>query len=210
MKFGGLVPFSLNDFPGRDAAVLFTQGCNFRCPFCHNGELIPVVHPAGREIAPADVDAFLRSRRGQLDGVVISGGEPTIQEDLKAFIGYVKDLGFEVKLDTNGSRPDVLRSLFDTHWLDYVAMDVKAPPFLYPRLTGVTPSLAAIAESIRLIAASGVPHQFRTTHVPSLLGDEDLDSIRAMLPPDATHCVQPFVAHHAWDVTLREPVPAMA
>ncbi|MGC9053845.1 MAG: anaerobic ribonucleoside-triphosphate reductase activating protein, partial [Candidatus Hydrogenedens sp.] len=126
MKIGGFQPFSLSDFPNCVSAIVFTQGCNFRCPFCHNPSLVlpELFLPPIPEEA---LIAFLNERKGKLDGVVITGGEPTIQSDLMKFVSEIKGLGYKVKLDTNGSNPEILKELIENNLLDYVAMDVKAP-----------------------------------------------------------------------------------
>src|SRR5210317_2671071 len=125
MKISGLQPVTVSDFPGRMAAIVFTQGCNFHCPFCHNGSLLPM--DADARIAEHDVWSFLQKRQKLLDGVVISGGEPSLQSDLAGFCRQVKDMGFAVKLDTNGSRPGVIKALLDGNYVDFIAMDIKAP-----------------------------------------------------------------------------------
>jgi len=128
MKIGGLHKFSLSDYPGHVAAVVFTQGCNFRCPFCHNGSLIPSSVPDSSLIPQEKVFEFLEDRSSQLDGVVITGGEPTIQPDLPEFIHRIIAMDLLlVKLDTNGSRPEVLHRLLKEKLMDYIAMDIKAP-----------------------------------------------------------------------------------
>lgn len=207
MKFGGLVPFTLSDFPRHPAAIAFTQGCNFRCPFCHNAGLIP--HRSETSLVPEeDVFAFLLKRRGRLDGLVVSGGEPTLHADLPDFLREVKRLGYLVKLDTNGSRPDMLWTLLDAELVDYIAMDVKAPFETYTRLAGATVDTAALQRSIMLIACSGVAHEFRTTNVEPLLSSEDLDAIRAMLPQTSFHRLQRFRPELAWDEDLRAAASA--
>jgi len=183
------------------AAVVFTQGCNLCCPFCHNGGLIPA---EGRVlIRPEEVLDSLARRARLLDGVVLSGGEPTLQPDLSGFIRQVRDLGLLVKLDTNGTRPDVLEALLTRGLLDFVAMDVKAPFEKYPVLTGAAPCIREVQASIGLIAGSGLEHEFRTTFVRSLLTAEDLEEIRRSLPPGSRHRVQDFVAPLALDTRLR-------
>lgn len=188
MRIGGLTPFTLSDFPGRAAAVVFAQGCNFRCPYCHNGALLP---DAPGRIPDGEVHAWLDRRRGRLGGVVVSGGEPTLQADLPDFCAAIKARGFAVKLDTNGSRPGVLRDLLRGGLLDYVAMDVKAPPASYHRLAGVPVVWSALAESIEVIVASRIPHHFRTTVVPALVSGSDLRAIRSLLPVSSLHVCQP-------------------
>jgi pyruvate formate lyase activating enzyme len=202
MRLGGLTPCTLSDFPGRAAAVVFAQGCNFRCPFCHNGALLS--EGPGR-IPEAEVLAWLDRRRGRLGGVVVSGGEPTLQADLPDFCAAIKARGFAVKLDTNGSQPDVLRELLEGGVLDYVAMDIKAPPPSYSRLAGVPVPWPTLAESIGVLAHCGIPHHFRTTVVEPLLTPGDLDAIGRMLPAGSTHVRQSFRPEYALDPALRGP-----
>lgn len=178
MRIGGLQKLSLIDYPGRTCAVLFTQGCNFRCPYCHNPELV-YPHLFAEPISFEKVRAFLKERRGLLEGVVFSGGEPTLQEDLLEVMQAVRALGYAVKLDTNGSRPDVLAEVLGA--ADYVAMDIKAPLPVYPRVSGVTVDTYDIARSIFLIQSSGVRHEFRTTFDRSLLSDEDIVRIQDII-----------------------------
>jgi pyruvate formate lyase activating enzyme len=192
VNLGGLVPFTLTDYPGRVAAVVFTQGCNFRCPFCHNGRLLSLAVAADGHWSEREVLRFLQTRASQLDGVVVSGGEPTLQPDLPRFLNRVKALGYAVKLDTNGSRPDVLRHLLCEHLVDFVAMDVKAPWDHYARLAGVPVDTAALRASVQLLAQSGIAHEFRTTVVPPLLTAADLAEIANALPADSMYRRQPF------------------
>lgn len=202
MKIGGLQPVTASDFPGRMAAIVFTQGCNFHCPFCHNGSLLPM--GADARIAEDDVWSFLQKRQKLLDGVVISGGEPSLQSDLAGFCRQVKDMGFAVKLDTNGSRPGVIKALLDGNYVDFIAMDIKAPLSRLPELTGTVSHARQIRLSISLIAASGVDHLFRTTDVKPLLSSEDHRSIKELVPPGSLHVVQPFVAKNAMAASLRK------
>lgn len=201
MLIGGFLPLSLCDYPGKMAAVVFTQGCNFRCPYCHNGALLTAHSETA--IAVSDVLASLHSRRKFLDGVVISGGEPTLHADLADFLVAVRSMGYAVKLDTNGSRPKVLRDLFDRKLLDFVAMDVKAPLSRYEVLAGIAVETSVICESIDLIAESGVRHQFRTTNVLPLLASEDLAAVRAMIPARSSYSLQSFRSETALDPSLR-------
>jgi len=199
MRFGGFQALTLSDYPGKTAAVVFTQGCNFRCPFCHNGGLLPAVADDRNLVPEAFVLEELRRRRGLLDGLVVTGGEPTLQEALPAFLGKVRALGLLVKLDTNGSRPEMLARLLGAGLVDYVAMDVKAPRGKYDLLAGVRAPLDAVRESIRLIAASGAPHHFRTTLPSALLDAQDIETIRRELPAASPHLVQEFKPEHALD-----------
>jgi pyruvate formate lyase activating enzyme len=196
VRLGGLTPFTLSDFPGHAAAVVFAQGCNFRCPYCHNAALLP---DASGRLPEGEILAWLDRRCGRLGGVVVSGGEPTLQADLPDFCAALKARGFAVKLDTNGSCPDALRDLLRGGLLDYVAMDVKAPPAAYDRLAGVPVAWQPLADSIAVIAASGIPHHFRTTVVPALMRDEDLQAIRALLPVTSRHVCQPCRLAHVHD-----------
>jgi len=201
MKIGGLQPVTASDFPGRLAAIVFTQGCNFQCPFCHNGRLLPM--DADSLIEEDTVLGFLQKRRKLLGGVVISGGEPCLQENLVRFCRQVKEMGFAVKLDTNGSRPSVIEELFDENLIDFIAMDIKAPISRLRELTGTTTYGLQIQRSISLIAASSVKHLFRTTYVRPLLSTEDICTIQELVPPGSCHVVQHFVAENALAPSLR-------
>ncbi len=192
MKIGGYHPCSLSDFDGHVSAVVFTQGCNYRCPFCHNRALIADDVSEDRLIPDDDVLARIERRRGQLDAVVISGGEPTLQPDLSEFACAVRRMGFKVKLDTNGSNPDVLGHLIRAGLLDYVAMDLKAPWPKYDLLTGCRTAAPNVAVSVGVLTAGGVPYEFRTTAVPGLLNEADLAGIRDLLPDGARHKLQPY------------------
>lgn len=172
MRIGGVVACSLGDFPGRISAVVFTQGCNWRCPWCHNPAL---VYPA--QFTPAwdeaGVLARLAASRKKIDGVVVTGGEPTVQPDLADFFGHLRDLGFATKLDTNGSRPRVVRALLEAGLLDFVAMDLKAPWERYAEAAGAPVPTADLEETITLLRASGVAHQLRTTRWPGLTAADE-------------------------------------
>jgi len=178
MKVGGLQKFSLIDYPGKTCAVIFTQGCNLRCSYCHNPELVyPNLFTAA--IPFEDVYTFLEGKRGLLDGVVFSGGEPTLNGDLVEKIRAVRSLGYAVKLDTNGTNPDALAEALPH--LDFVAMDVKAPlgeP--YTRVCGVAVDDYDIRRSMFLIKASGIPHEFRTTFDEQALNDTDIPNIKRL------------------------------
>jgi pyruvate formate lyase activating enzyme len=200
MKIGGYHPCSFSDFPGRPAAVVFTQGCNFRCPFCHNGQLLG---PGGDLIPPEEILYRLSVRRRRIDSVVITGGEPTLQAGLPEFLRSLRQIGLQIKLDTNGSFPDALARLIDAGLVDYIAMDVKAPWSRYRELAGAPVDPARIAESMCMIAASGVAHEFRTTAVYALLSAEDLAGVRALIPCGSPYRLLPFRAEHALDPRLR-------
>lgn len=164
MKIGGIRKTTLIDYPGKIASMVFTVGCNFACPWCHNGGLLT----QGDTIDQGDVMDFLRSRKRLIDGVVVSGGEPTLQPDLETFLKEIKDLDLLVKLDTNGSSPKSLEHLFEKDLLDYVAMDVKAPLDDYERVAGVCGFDDSLKASIDLIMNLAPDYEFRTTFVPGL------------------------------------------
>lgn len=175
MVINGIQKLTLLDFPERVACTLFTAGCNWRCPFCHNASLVTNI---GDALDTDEILAMLDKRHGLLDGVCITGGEPTLQPDLADFIARVRAMGYAVKLDTNGSHPDRLAALLDASLLDYVAMDIKNSRDKYPLTVGVAsfdPSV--IDESIALLRNSGVAHEFRTTVVRELHTIEDIVSI---------------------------------
>lgn len=180
MKIGGLQKFSLIDFPGRISAIVFTQGCNFRCSYCHNPEL---VDPAryGPLLPEAEVISFLEQRRGRLEAVTLTGGEPTLQPDIDHFLHKIKEMGYLTKIDTNGSNPDFLERLIRGGLVDYLAMDVKGPLRKYEQIANVKAETAKIRRSIELIAASDIEHEFRTTVVRSQLDHADLVATAELL-----------------------------
>ncbi|MBQ9970866.1 MAG: anaerobic ribonucleoside-triphosphate reductase activating protein [Elusimicrobiaceae bacterium] len=180
MKIGGLIKFTLIDFPGKPAAVVFTQGCNFRCRYCHNPELV-YPHLFTEPMAKEEVYAFLKRRQGTLEGVVVSGGEPTLQEGLPQFMADLKDMGYATKLDTNGTRPEVLRNLIENKWVDFIAMDLKAPLEKYSLITGVDFNPSVLLESIDLIRTSGLGYEFRTTYDKEVLTDADIAAVSQLV-----------------------------
>ena len=192
MKIAGLRKLTLLDFPGRVACVVFTNGCNFRCPFCHNASLV-VPKGGHEEITEEEFFAFLKKRKGILDGVVITGGEPTLAHGLYDFIVAVKAAGYPVKLDTNGSFPEKLKPLLADKLLDYVAMDIKTLPESYERVAGVKVDMDALSKSIDMIRASGIPHEFRTTVVRGLHTEDDVVGIAKMLGAGEAYYLQGFV-----------------
>ena len=178
MIIGGFQKLTLIDYPGHIATTVFTVGCSFRCPFCHNPELVlgsQLTVP--NNIAEKEFFAFLKKRQGKLDGVCITGGEPTIQPDIITFIQKIKKLGFAVKLDSNGTRPDVLKKLIDQKLLDYIAMDIKSNLENYDKMTGTKVDKDRIKLSVELIMQSRVPYEFRTTVVPGLHSEKDFLAI---------------------------------
>ena len=191
MRIGGLQKCSLIDYPGRVAVVIFTQGCNFRCPYCHNRELV-LPEYFKKTIPQEDVLALLTKRREYLDGVVITGGEPTEQEDLLEFMRKVKKMGYLLKLDTNGSRPRIIRSVIQQGLADYLAMDIKTSFVKYPKAIGVNFPVELIRESIALIKNSGIQYEFRTTVVRPFCEFEDVCRISALLKGENKYKLQPF------------------
>lgn len=190
MKIAGLIKTSLIDFPGNVAAVVFTQGCNFRCGFCHNPELLDISETDGL-IEEDEVFKFLETRRGMLDGIVITGGEPTLQTDLPRFIKKIKDLGFKVKLDTNGTNPKMLEKLLDEDMLDYVAMDIKGKLSDYEKICGPV-NISQIGKSIEILKQNKIPIEFRTTVLPYYHKISDFEEIGALLAGAKKFTVQGF------------------
>lgn len=175
MRLSGIQKLTLLDFPGKSAATVFTPGCDFRCPFCQNVALVLGGEKGFPEYPVADLFSLLAKRHGLLDGVCITGGEPLLQPDLADFCLRIKDAGFAVKLDTNGSFPDRLRSLVEQDALDYVAMDVKNGPTRYAETAGVANlDLGPLRESVSYLLGDAVPYEFRTTVVRELHTVDDL------------------------------------
>ncbi len=193
MKIGGIQKLSLVDYPGKTCAALFTIGCNMRCGYCHNPELV-LPERYTDTIPTSDILQFLSSRVGKLQGVVVSGGEPTMHDDLPEFIKQIKALGFLVKLDTNGTNPTMLEQLFGGHLLDYVAMDIKGAPDNYQTIVAYPIDMAAILSSIELIKQSGVDHEFRTTVVKSQISWDDFDEIGRLIKGSPRYALQKFVS----------------
>jgi pyruvate formate lyase activating enzyme len=192
MKIGGLQKVSLIDYPGLICAVVFVQGCNFKCSYCHNPELVEpkLFRPV---IAKRDVIDFLSIRKGKIDAVTISGGEPSIQKDLLPFIQQIKKMGFAVKLDTNGSQPQVIRSLLKENLLDFIAMDVKGPLAKYENIVCAPVDPEKIKESIKNILQSKVEHEFRTTIVKSQLTEKNILKIGEMISGARKYALQKFI-----------------
>lgn len=192
MRIGGFQRFSLCDYPGEAAAIIFTLGCNYRCRYCHNPELV-IPERYAEEIPLSDVMGFLERRRGQLRAVTITGGEPTLQSDLLDVMRAIKALGYLVKLDTNGSRPSVLAAVLKEGLADYVAMDVKAPLDRYGQVTGLRPREERLKECVSLILRSGVAHEFRTTVAKGVTTQDDLRGIASELHGASRYFLQKFV-----------------
>ncbi len=176
MIINGFQKLTLLDFPGHVACTVFTGGCNFRCPFCHNASL--VMGEAGEKYEEDEILAYLKKRKGILDGVAISGGEPLLQKDIIQFMKKVKDLGFKIKLDTNGSFPEKLSEIIDSGLCDYIAVDIKNSPNKYAETVGRMGYTAErIEETIKLLASGNIPYEFRTTVVKELHDENDIAEI---------------------------------
>ncbi len=190
MIISGLQKLTLLDFPGRTACTVFFSGCNFRCPFCHNASL---VRGQGDRIETEDFFAFLRSRKGILDGVAVTGGEPLLQPELDAFLSQIKEMGFLIKLDTNGSFPEKLRKLVESRLVDYVAMDIKSSREGYARAAGCTVDLESVCESVDYLLSAPVAYEFRTTAAKGLVTPEDFTGIGKWIQGAQQYFIQGFV-----------------
>jgi pyruvate formate lyase activating enzyme len=195
MKLGGLQKVTLIDYPGEVAATIFTNGCNFFCPYCHNSQL---VKENEYDITVADVFDYLIKRKSKLSGVCITGGEPTIQNDLVSFIEKIKDLGYKVKLDTNGSNYEMLKELIDKELIDYVAMDIKTNIEKYPSMAPKN-IISNIKESIILIQSSNIEYEFRTTVVPGLHDKNIMKDISKLLEGSKKYYIQNFKPGNSLD-----------
>ena len=200
IKISGIQKLTLLDYPEHTACTLFVPGCNFKCPFCHNSELLQ----SGVEFYDeAEIFAFLQKRRGVLEGVCVTGGEPTLYTDLDRFLGKIKDLGFNVKLDTNGFLPDRLKALLIEGLVDYVAMDIKNSPERYAETVGLDPArfdITPIEQSIDIIMNSGVDYEFRTTVASELFDEKSIEGAARMIMGAKKYFLQKFV--------MRDTVPS--
>lgn len=193
MIIKGLQKLTLLDFPEKMACTVFTYGCNFRCPFCHNASLVLSERANDDRIDEEDFFLFLEARRGRLDGVCVSGGEPTLMPDLPEFLARIKALGYAVKLDTNGYRPDVLMSLVERGLVDYVAMDIKNSPERYGETVGIAEfDMTPIRQSAEFLMRGSVPFEFRTTVVRGLHSASDFIKIGQWLSGNEKYFLQCF------------------
>ena len=179
MKIAGLQKMTLLDFPGKVACTVFLDGCNFRCPFCHNTPLLD--GKAEALMTEEELFAFLQKRKGILDGVCVTGGEPTLQKDLPEFLGKIKAMGYAVKLDTNGYRPEILKAVVEQGLIDYVAMDIKNGPDRYSETTGIPVNLKKIEESIQYLVSDKVDYEFRTTVAEPLHDEQSMEAMAQWL-----------------------------
>ncbi|MGQ9597307.1 MAG: anaerobic ribonucleoside-triphosphate reductase activating protein [Thermoproteota archaeon] len=197
----GIQKLTLIDYPGKVACTLFLFGCNFRCPYCHNPEL--VVDDGTPPISEEEIFKFLEKRKKFLDGVCITGGEPTLHDDLPEFIRRIRDLGYSIKLDTNGTSPKMLRQLIVEGLVDYIAMDVKAPLEKYENVVKVKANVDNIVESVEIIKAFP-EHEFRTTVLPELLSKEDILTIARWLKGAKRFSIQQFKPTKTLDKSFLE------
>ncbi len=199
MIIGGIQKLSLLDYPDKTCCTIFTIGCNYRCPYCHNASLIQGSSPEEiisleKIIAPEAIMAFLKKRRGLLDGVCVTGGEPLLQKGLEGFLYEIKNLGFSVKLDTNGSYPERLRELIASALVDYVAMDLKNAPDKYGQTIGISSfDIAPIKESVAVLLAASVPYEFRTTVVREFHTAEDMLAMARWIKGAKHYYLQSYV-----------------
>jgi pyruvate formate lyase activating enzyme len=195
IKIGGLQKTTLIDYPGQVAATVFLIGCNFRCPFCYSAELVlPEKIKLQPRISEKEFFDFLKERKGLLQGIVICGGEPTINEDLPDFIKKIKKLDFLVKLDTNGSNPEMLKRLIEEKLIDYVAMDIKATKEKYEKASGIKVNINNIEKSVKILKEDKIDYEFRMTVVPTLHSKEDIIKIARWIGPAKKFCLQNFWA----------------
>ncbi|MBR9677692.1 MAG: anaerobic ribonucleoside-triphosphate reductase activating protein [Nanoarchaeota archaeon] len=187
MNIAGIIKNSFIDFPGEISAVVFTQGCNMSCPYCHNPELNPIKKGS---VSEKEVLEFLRNRKKYLSGVVLTGGEPTLQKNLIPFLKKIKSLGFKVKLDTNGTNPRILKKILKEKVLDYLAMDVKTCFDKY-HLSGAN-RVENIKKSMQIIKDSGLKYEFRTTFVPGIVSAEDVPKMCEMIKGTEKYVMQQF------------------
>ncbi len=193
MRIQGLQKLTLLDYPEKMACTVFTAGCNFRCPFCHNASLVVNI-PQEAEMTEDNFFSFLKKRQGVLDGVCISGGEPLLQPDIENFIRKIKDLGYAIKLDTNGSFPDKLKMLVEKGLVDYVAMDIKNCPESYAITAGVDAlDIDSIKESVAYLKEGHVPYEFRTTVVKHYHNEDSFERIGQWLTGTEKYFLQNFV-----------------
>lgn len=189
MKIGGIQKTSLLDYPDNISAIIWTIGCNFRCPFCYNKDIVfGNVQPITNE----EVISFLKKRKGILEGLVITGGEPLMHSDITDFCEKIKKIGYLIKIDTNGMYPEKLKELIDKNLIDYVAMDIKAPKTKYDKLTNVKVDIKKIEESIKIIKNSKLDYEFRTTVIPELLTKNDIIEIAKWLNGSKKYYLQQF------------------
>lgn len=199
MIIGGFQRFSLIDYPDKICAIVFTQGCNFRCPYCHNPELVDPKKSANIGLTEDEILSFLDRRKGKLNAVTVTGGEPLLQSDLSAFLSAIKRLGYLVKLDTNGSFPSRLEGIVQSKFVDYIAMDIKTSLDKYHQVIKRKIDTRKILDSIRLIMNSGLDYEFRTTVVKALFEKDDFYRIGQLIKNARLYVLQNFVPSKTLD-----------
>lgn len=204
MRIGGFQKLTLIDYPGKIATTVFTVGCSFKCPFCHNPELVIKSEFLPWEGVEEEFFAHLEKRKGKLDGVCITGGEPTIQPDIIEFIKKIKDIGYLVKLDTNGTNPNVLQKLYDLKLLDFVATDIKNAPDRYDETVGLRANMEKVKKSVAMIMSSGVPYEFRTTVVPGIHSEEDFNAVADWIDGADAYYLQEYRSGKTIDKNMDE------
>ncbi|MFA6348070.1 MAG: anaerobic ribonucleoside-triphosphate reductase activating protein [Candidatus Paceibacterota bacterium] len=195
MIIGGFQRFTLIDYPGKLSCIVFLSGCNLRCPFCYSGELVlPEKIKQQPELSEEKILRYLKSRLGMLEGVVLCGGEPTLNFELNDFCLKLKEMGYSIKLDTNGTNPEKIKELIEKKLVDYIAMDIKAPLTAekYKTATGVDVDIEKIKQSIEIIKSMGIDYEFRTTIVPGIHSEEDIISIANSIGPAKKYFLQQF------------------
>lgn len=203
MKIGGLQKMTLIDYPRKISATVFTCGCNFACPMCHNPELLD----CKTQIKKEDFFNWLKTRKDLLDGVCITGGEPTINKDLPEFIRKIKEMDFLVKLDTNGSSPKMLEKLYKEKQLDFVAMDIKSSKEKYQKACNKKINIDNIRKSINLIRNSNVDYEFRTTVIPEIIEEDDIKKIGQWIKGSKAYVLQQFRPAKTLDKALQKIQP---
>ncbi|MBI2463823.1 anaerobic ribonucleoside-triphosphate reductase activating protein [Candidatus Peregrinibacteria bacterium] len=205
MLIGGFQKLTLLDYPGHLAAIIFTAGCNMRCGHCYNAEFVlPEKIKKIPLIKEKDVIDVLETRKKFLEGVVISGGEPTLQPDLEDFIKKLKNMKYKVKLDTNGLRPKILKKLFQNGLLDYIAMDLKSSFEKYAQIAGVSIDTSALQESIKIIMNSGVDYEFRTTVIPKYHDEAELEKMLELISGAKSYALQQFIPKNTLDPEMEK------
>ena len=192
VEIKGIEKMTLVDYPGKVASTLFLPNCNFRCHYCHNPDLVLRPHTL-KTIDEKELMNYLESKKKWIDGICITGGEPTIHKDLPEFIAKFKEKGFSVKLDTNGTNPEMLNLLIEKKLVDCIAMDIKAPLEKYDEVTGVTVNKESIKKSVELLKKSKIDCEFRTTVCPGMLDEKDMDTIGIWLKGEKKYFLQGFV-----------------
>jgi pyruvate formate lyase activating enzyme len=205
MKIAGIEKLSLVDYPGKISTIVFTQGCNFKCGYCQNPDLIG--EKGQYSAQEQDVLDFLKKRTSMIEGVVITGGEPTLQKDLPEFIQKIKDLGYSVKLDTNGTDPDMLEKLLKEYLVDYLAIDVKTSMENYPVIAGAKDKVEKVRSSIYLTMTSTIPYEMRTTCVPGIVDEEDIKKMAELCRGAKSFYLQHFRPTTTLDASFGRTIP---